>query len=170
MIVNCFLFLSHPPPQCRPLVIPFLYNKNLSFDLFGSIQFNGINYIPMRAIHFPTRQVICGSSFWILFFFFLSSKILRLLQNQVEMLTFCKTQRIVSFEVFFSENRENHFDVFCPNFGRLRQEGLELKAILSYLDLVRTQNKFRVLHSSYNYKNLVSGNNLCGETAVIFGF
>lgn len=104
------------------------------------------------------------------FFFFLSSKILRLLQNQVEMLTFCKTQRIVSFEAFFSENRENHFDVFCPNFGRLRQEGLELKAILSYLDLVTTQNKFRILYSSYNYKNLVSGNNLRGETAVIFGF
>jgi hypothetical protein len=29
--------------------------------------------------------------------------------------------------------------------------------------------KFRILYSGYNYKNLVSGNNLCGETAVTCG-
>lgn len=69
----------------------------------------------------------------------LSSKIIRtVLQNQVEMLIFCKTQRIADpLKLSFLKTKENHLEIFCPNFvpalGKLREEDLEPETITGYI-------------------------------------
>jgi hypothetical protein len=60
-----------------------------------------------------------------------------MLQNQVEMLTFCKTQRIVFFEAFFSENKGRIILRSLPKLfkqlGSLDRRIFELEAILGYI-------------------------------------